>query len=52
MKTAIHITTNDLIRGLRSTLHGMADEVAAGYRRGEDRGERDREEADDDRRRT
>ncbi|MCO6389509.1 hypothetical protein GTW25_00500 [Aliihoeflea aestuarii] len=52
MKTAIHITMYDLIRSLRSTLHGMADDVATGYRRGGYRRERDREEADDDRRRT
>ncbi|MHB2265907.1 hypothetical protein [Aliihoeflea sp. PC F10.4] len=51
MKTAIRVTTNDLIRSLRSYLHGMADDLATGYRRGGDRREREREEADDERRR-
>ena len=52
MKATIRTTTSDLIRGLRSSLHGLADDVTTGYRPDEDRRERDREEADDDRRRT
>jgi hypothetical protein len=52
MKAAIRITASDLIRALRSYLHGVADNVAAGYRRGEDGRPRDRQEDDDDRRRT
>lgn len=52
MKIAIRTTTNDLIRSLRSYLHGVADDFATGYRQSGDRRERDGEEADDDRRRT
>jgi hypothetical protein len=50
MKAAIRTTGADLVRSLRSLLHGMADDVASGYR-----GERERrtgEEGADDKRGT
>jgi hypothetical protein len=50
MKAAIRTTGDDLVRSLRSLLHGMADDVASGYRRERER--RTGEEGADDKRGT
>ncbi|MCO6388633.1 hypothetical protein [Aliihoeflea sp. 40Bstr573] len=42
MKATIRTTSDDLVKSLRSLLHGLADDVASGYR-----GERGRRTGDE-----